>query len=65
MTRIEPIIIMIRPLFVHSELLYINEVEGPIAELLCNVNITPAIIIIIPAIIKDVSYFLKFNVFLN
>jgi hypothetical protein len=43
----------IKPLIVHVVLLYINEEDGPTKDLLCNVNIIPRIISMIPAIYND------------
>jgi hypothetical protein len=49
----------IKPLIVHVGLLYINEEDGPTKDLLCNVNIIPRIIRMIPAIYNDlpISFF--------
>jgi hypothetical protein len=63
MIIIAPITTIIKPLFVHFELLYMDEEEGPIIELLCNTKIIPDKIIIIPIIIKYLPYFLKVNAF--
>jgi hypothetical protein len=45
--------ITIKPLIVHVGLLYINEEDGPTRDLLCNVNIIPRIISMIPTIYND------------
>lgn len=42
-----------KPLIVHLGLLYINEEDGPTRDLLCNVNIIPRIISMIPTIYND------------
>jgi len=49
----------IKPLIVHVGLLYINEEDGPTRDLLCNVNIIPRIISMIPTIYSDlpISFF--------
>jgi hypothetical protein len=43
-----------KPLIVHVGLLYINEEDGPTRVLLCNINIIPRIISMIPTIYNDV-----------
>ena len=45
--------VTMKPLIVHVALLYINEEDGPTRDLLCNVNITPRIISMIPTIYND------------
>jgi hypothetical protein len=48
-----------RPLIVHVGLLYINEEDGPTRDLLCNVNIIPRIINMMPMIYNElpISFF--------
>ncbi len=45
--------VTMKPLMVHVVLLYINEEDGPTIDLLCNVNIIPRIISMIPTIYND------------
>jgi hypothetical protein len=53
-TRIDiPIPIIIEPLIVQPGLLYMNEEDGPMMDLLCSVNIIPRIVSIMPMIIND------------
>ena len=51
--------VTMKPLIVHVALLYINEEDGPTRDLLCNVNIIPRIISMIPTIYNDlpISFF--------
>jgi hypothetical protein len=42
-----------KPLIVHVGLLYINEEDGPTRDLLCNVNIIPRLISMIPTIYNN------------
>ncbi|MFZ0515200.1 MAG: hypothetical protein WAM14_26620 [Candidatus Nitrosopolaris sp.] len=51
------------PLTVQPGLLYINEEDGPTMDLLCNVNIIPRIINMIPTTINDLP--MSFFRFLN
>jgi hypothetical protein len=46
-----------KPFIVHVGLLYINDEDGPTRDLLCNVNIMPRIISMIPTIYNDVFFF--------
>jgi hypothetical protein len=48
-----PIPVIIEPLTVQPELLYINEEDGPTMDLLCSVNIIPRIVSTRPTIIND------------
>jgi hypothetical protein len=57
--RVIPIPIIIEPLTVHSELLYINEDVGPTTDLLCNVNIIPSITNTTPIIANVLPVYLK------
>lgn len=55
---IMPIRNIIKPLSVHSLFPYINEEDGPIIEMLCNMNIIPIAINMIPKTIRLFPYFL-------
>jgi hypothetical protein len=48
-----------KPFIVHVGLLYINDEDGPTRDLLCNVNIMPRTISMIPTIYNDlpISFF--------
>jgi len=51
--------VTMKPSIVHLGLLYINEEDGPTKDLLCNVNIIPRIINMIPTIYDDLPIFFR------
>ncbi len=65
MTSNAPIAMITKPFFVHSGLLYMEELDGPTNELLCIIKIVPDTTRIIPAMIKYFLYFVRFNIFLS
>lgn len=50
-----PMPMTMKPLIVHVGLLYINEEDGPTRKWLCNVNIIPRLISMIPTIYNNLS----------